>query len=273
VGHQEEQIKTFRRLAILVLACIIFVICGVTVSASSPVVKHKELGRLSAGLKSIKGSTKKARARLLALKKREDLLHAKVEKAAAERNSNDDESLAVTIDSAQEELAKIRFERKALVKKVRTCEINQKCIIAEMAVVTEIPTDEPFNNEILFERPISGRVTSSFGLRVHPIEQTEKPHQGIDLAGAIGDTVKSSANGKVIFAGVQRGYGKIVIIQHSDELQSAYAHLSQINVEVGEAVAVGQKIGEVGMTGNSTGPHLHFEIRQNGEQVDPTKYL
>jgi murein DD-endopeptidase MepM/ murein hydrolase activator NlpD len=273
VGQKEEQIKTFRRLAVLVLVCIIFVISGVTVSASSPVIKHKDISRLSAGLKSVKESAKKAHSRLLALKKREVFLRAKVEEAGAQSNSNDEGSLAVTIDSAQEELSKIRFERKALIKKVRTCELNQRCIIAEMALITNLPGDEPTKEEILFERPVGGRITSSFGSRIHPIEQTEKPHQGIDLAGAIGDAVKSTANGKVIFAGVQRGYGKIVIIQHSDDLQSAYAHLSQMNVEVGEAVAVGQKIGAVGMTGNSTGPHLHFEIRLNGEQVDPTKYL
>jgi murein DD-endopeptidase MepM/ murein hydrolase activator NlpD len=108
---------------------------------------------------------------------------------------------------------------------------------------------------------------------MHPIDHEEKRHEGIDFAGSTGDPVKCTANGRVIFAGVQRGYGNIIIVQHSETLSSAYGHLSAIDVEVGEAVAQGQKIGKVGSTGNSTGPHLHFEIRENGEQVNPTKYL
>ena len=110
-------------------------------------------------------------------------------------------------------------------------------------------------------------------MRLHPIEHIEKEHQGIDFAGAIGDSVKAAANGQVIFAGTQRGYGKIVIIKHSEALSSAYGHLSEITLKVGDIVSVGEKIGEVGQSGNSTGPHLHFEIRENGLKVDPTKYL
>ena len=110
-------------------------------------------------------------------------------------------------------------------------------------------------------------------MRTHPLDHVEKPHQGIDISGDIGDPVASAASGKVIFAGSQRGYGRIVIVQHSEAFSSAYGHLSAINVTVGESVAQGDLLGEVGMTGNSTGPHLHFEIRENGEPVNPSKYI
>ena len=272
-GNKVRGPKIGRRLAILAIACMIFILCGMSVSAARTSGRHKGLSRLNAGLNSVKLSAKKARLRLIALKKREDILTSKIEEAQDEPVADEGDGSPSTICFAKVELAKIRYEKKALTRKLRTCELNKKCILAEIEVVSEVAPADPLEEDIQFIRPIRGRITSGFGMRLHPLEHIEKPHQGIDLAGEIGDPVKSTANGRVIFAGIQRGYGKIVIIQHSEELASAYGHLSVINVEVGEAVARGQRIGEVGMTGNSTGPHLHFEIRENGEQVNPSKYI
>lgn len=186
-------------------------------------------------------------------------------------NANREPSLKTAV-LAKEELKKIRFERKALVKKIHKCEADEKMILAEMDVVRENDAPKPDEDSEL-RNPVPGRVTSGFGARVHPLDHIEKTHQGIDLAAGLGDPVKSAKDGKVVFAGEQRGYGMIVIVQHSDSLATAYAHLSQIDVEVGDEVERGQTVGRVGMTGNSTGPHLHFEVRENGEQVDPQKYL
>lgn len=264
----------FRRIAVLAMTCAVFILSGITVSASGVKGKHKDVSRLSAGLKSVKESAKKSRMRLAALDKREDVLVAKIDEATDQEFAGDDGTDPSTLTFARVELAKVRYEKRALTKKIKTCELNEKCILAEIEVVTEAPVRTLKDaDEIQFERPVNGRITSGFGMRVHPIEHVEKEHQGIDFAGAVGDTVKAAANGQVIFAGTQRGYGKIVIIKHSDTLCSAYGHLSDIHVNVGENVAVGEKIGEVGMTGNSTGPHLHFEIRENGVQVNPSKYL
>ena len=251
----------------------IFIVCGVSVNAARKIAKHKDLSRLTTGLRSIKASAKKARLRLDALNKREDELLSKIDAAKDENLGDQKEDPSSTIVFAKTELAKVRYEKRALTKKLDTCELNKKCILAEIEVVSDVQPVDPLLQDIQFDRPISGRITSGFGLRMHPLEHVEKFHQGIDLDGDIGETVKATANGRVTFAGVQRGYGKIIIVQHSDELSSAYGHLSEISVEVGEAVARGEKIGEVGMTGNSTGPHLHFEIRRNEEPVDPNRYL
>jgi murein DD-endopeptidase MepM/ murein hydrolase activator NlpD len=262
-----------RRLAALTVACILFILCGISVSASRFKGKHKDISRLSAGLKSVKESAKKARARLAALTKREAVLVAKIEDETNEEVAGDEEGEIPNTSFAKSELTKVRFEKKALIKKIKTCELNKKCILAEIQVVSQVAPELPEANDIQFEKPMSGRITSGFGMRIHPISHVEKEHQGIDFAGAIGDTVKAAANGQVVFAATQRGYGKIVIIKHSETMSTAYGHLSEITVIVGEAVAVGEKIGEVGQSGNSTGPHLHFEIRENGVQVNPTKYL
>ncbi len=262
-----------QRFVALAVACILFILCGISVSASRFKGKHKDISRLSAGLKSVKESAKKARTRLAALDKREDVLLVKIEDATNDEVAGDEEGNTPSISFAKTELAKIRFEKKALIKKIKTCELNKKCILAEIEVVSQVVPEPPEGNDIQFEKPISGRITSGFGMRLHPIEHTEKEHQGIDFAGAIGDSVTAAANGQVIFAGTQRGYGKIVIIKHSETLSSAYGHLYEITSKVGDIVSVVEKIGEVGQSGNSTGPHLHFEIRENGLKVDPTKYL
>lgn len=262
-----------RRIFALAVACIVFILCGISVSASRFKGKHKDISRLSAGLKSVKESAKKARTRLDALEKREDLLLAKIEDATNDEVAGDDEGNPPIISLAKTELAKVRFEKKALIKKIKTCELNKKCILAEIEIVSQVVPEPPEANDIQFEKPIIGRITSGFGMRLHPIEHIEKEHQGIDFAGAIGDSVKAAAKGQVIFAGTQRGYGKIVIIKHSETLSSAYGHLSEVTSKVGDIVSVGEKIGEVGQSGNSTGPHLHFEIRENGLQVNPIKYL
>ena len=116
-------------------------------------------------------------------------------------------------------------------------------------------------------------ILSDFGLRKHPHYHTSEFHPGIDIEAVMGDPVKASAGGSIIYSGKQSGYGNIVIIEHEKDLCTVYAHLSEILVETGSVVAAGQVIGLVGMSGNSTGPHLHFEVRVGGKAVDPVGYL
>ena len=113
------------------------------------------------------------------------------------------------------------------------------------------------------------RVSSGFAMRMHPILNSWRQHNGIDFAAPSGTPVRSVGDGVVEFAGVQNGYGNIVVIKHRNNQSTAYAHLSRIDVKVGEAVSQSDKIGAVGSTGWATGPHLHFEFRVNGEFVDP----
>lgn len=113
------------------------------------------------------------------------------------------------------------------------------------------------------------RVTSGFAMRFHPILQKWRAHLGLDYAAATGTPVRSVGDGVVEFAGMQNGYGNVVIIKHRGNRQTLFAHLSRINVRRGQSVAQGDNIGAVGATGWATGPHLHFEFRVNGKHQDP----
>jgi len=113
------------------------------------------------------------------------------------------------------------------------------------------------------------RISSGFAMRMHPILQQWKQHMGVDFAAAIGTPVHTVGDGQVEFAGVQNGYGNVVIIKHNSTEETVYAHLSRIAVRAGQAVTQGQNIGAVGQTGWATGPHLHFEFRVNGVHHDP----
>ncbi|MGK6305654.1 peptidoglycan DD-metalloendopeptidase family protein [Variovorax sp. DT-64] len=114
------------------------------------------------------------------------------------------------------------------------------------------------------------RVSSGFATRLHPILNTWRQHNGVDYAAPTGTAVRTVGDGTVEFAGTQSGYGNIVIVNHRNNQQTAYAHLSRIDVKAGQTVAQGQTLGAVGSTGWATGPHLHFEFRINGEYHDPT---
>ena len=113
------------------------------------------------------------------------------------------------------------------------------------------------------------RVSSSYGIRLHPITGGRKAHMGIDYAAPTGTPVRTIGDGLVEFAGVQRGYGNVIYIRHRNNQVTVYAHLSRIGVRQGQRVGQGDFIGAVGTTGASTGPHLHLEFRDNGVQVDP----
>ena len=113
------------------------------------------------------------------------------------------------------------------------------------------------------------RISSRFEMRMHPILNTWRQHNGIDFAAPSGTAVRAVGDGVVEFAGQQSGYGNIIIVKHRNDLSTVYAHLSRIDVKVGQSVAQSQFIGAVGMTGWATGPHLHFEYRLNGEYTDP----
>jgi murein DD-endopeptidase MepM/ murein hydrolase activator NlpD len=113
------------------------------------------------------------------------------------------------------------------------------------------------------------RVSSGYGMRFHPISGNRRPHLGIDYAAPTGTPVRTVAEGTVQFAGWQRGYGNVIFIQHRQERTTVYAHLHRIDVRKGQRVDQGDLIGLVGSTGDSTGPHLHFEYRVRGVHSDP----
>lgn len=113
------------------------------------------------------------------------------------------------------------------------------------------------------------RVTSGFAMRIHPMQQTWKQHNGVDYGAPAGTPVRTVGDGTVEFAGWQNGYGNVISIKHSNNRSTMYAHLSRIDVRKGQRVDQGMRIGAVGATGWATGPHLHFEVKLNGVHQNP----
>jgi flagellar protein FlgJ len=130
-------------------------------------------------------------------------------------------------------------------------------------------------NEIRFslQSPVKGRISSPFGERNDPFTGNSRQHKGLDIAAPAGTKVSAAASGTVAFSGWKPGYGNTVIIEHGDGYETRYAHNSDLTVRKGDTVTAGDTIAKVGSTGRSTGPHLHFELRQDGSPVDPGKYL
>jgi murein DD-endopeptidase MepM/ murein hydrolase activator NlpD len=119
----------------------------------------------------------------------------------------------------------------------------------------------------------NARLSSGFGMRKDPFTGRPQHHNGIDVAAPMGTKIYPYASGTVIRAGWNGGYGRMVTIRHDDGTETRYGHTSKNLVEVGDKVTLGEPIAEVGSTGRSTGPHLHFEMRRNGKPVDPVPYL
>jgi murein DD-endopeptidase MepM/ murein hydrolase activator NlpD len=123
-------------------------------------------------------------------------------------------------------------------------------------------------------RPVERmRITSGFGPRRDPINRRRSIHEGIDIAGRIGTPILAPADGTVSYVGVQRGYGRLVKVRHANGIETVYAHLNRARVRVGDRVERGQRIADLGNTGRSTGPHLHYEVRLNGRPLNPMKFI
>ena len=117
------------------------------------------------------------------------------------------------------------------------------------------------------------RITSPFGPRIHPITRRAHRHSGVDIAAPKGTPVAATADGVVLFTGRVVNYGRLVRIAHGRGLETWYAHLKDIGVKSGRRVRRGERIGRLGESGRTTGPHLHYEVRIRGAPVDPARYL
>jgi murein DD-endopeptidase MepM/ murein hydrolase activator NlpD len=125
----------------------------------------------------------------------------------------------------------------------------------------------------LFIYPVRGRLTSPYGWRLDPISGVRRFHAAMDLAAALGTPIKAAMDGRVSSVGFNSTYGKYIILSHANGYQTLYAHMNLTSVSQGVYVNQGTKIGEVGNTGYSTGPHLHFAIYKNGRAVNPLEFL
>lgn len=121
--------------------------------------------------------------------------------------------------------------------------------------------------------PARGRLSSRFGMRLHPVSGRRKMHTGDDIAAAHGSPIRAAKAGRVSWAGWKAAYGNTVIVDNGNGVSTLYGHASKLGVRAGQRVRAGQSLGKVGSSGLSTGPHLHFEVRKNGKPIDPTRYL
>jgi murein DD-endopeptidase MepM/ murein hydrolase activator NlpD len=133
----------------------------------------------------------------------------------------------------------------------------------------------PMVREMTFEQPLPGyRINSRFGLRHMAAFGTTRPHEGVDFAAPTGTAVLSAAEGQVVRVGYEAdGYGNFVEVRHPNGMSSFYGHMSRVDVRIGDRLGSAERIGRVGSTGRSTGPHLHFEIRRDGSKIDPERIL
>jgi septal ring factor EnvC (AmiA/AmiB activator) len=179
------------------------------------------------------------------------------------------EELSASQEAALEEMIRERQREEA---ERRAAEEATRRRAAQLAG-QELPPATPSGGPGEFSWPVSGPITSPFGMRSNPMGQGFEMHPGIDIGAPMGATVTAAAGGRVIWAKEYGGYGNAIIIDHGGQTSSVYGHLSQIFVAEGQDVSRGQAIGAVGCTGRCTGPHLHFEVRVNGVAVDPTSRL
>jgi murein DD-endopeptidase MepM/ murein hydrolase activator NlpD len=159
--------------------------------------------------------------------------------------------------------------------------IDLSAIYEGRAVSTTAPLSEPtsISNERAprlpseVQVPVYGRITSRYGMRDHPILETERFHTGVDIAVPTGEDIRPMMSGMVVFAGEKGGYGNLVVIDHGNGMRTRYGHLSDTLVKTGDYLSANQVLGLAGQTGYATGPHLHFEVRQNGQPIDPLSVI
>jgi murein DD-endopeptidase MepM/ murein hydrolase activator NlpD len=173
--------------------------------------------------------------------------------------------------------------------------IDTPAAIGGPFVPVKLPTNEGFDRSIMrvnlaradadrlsatlvavpVRKPVTGEIdlTSPFGVRMDPFVHEAAMHTGLDFRGDMGEPIHATAAGTVTIAGWTGGYGKMVELDHGNGLATRYGHLSEIDVTVGQKIRIGEVVGKLGSTGRSTGPHLHYETRINGEPVNPQKFL
>jgi len=164
-------------------------------------------------------------------------------------------------------LASTRASRQSLEEDVAALQKEQAAIAARLQGASAPGPVQSSGGPWIW--PVSGPITSPFC----EVRSYEACHPGIDIAVPTGTPIRAAAGGRVAIAGWVGGYGNYTCIQHSASLSSCYGHQSSIQVSVGQTVSQGQVIGLSGSTGNSTGPHVHFEARINGSVVNPMNYL
>lgn len=219
----------------------------------------EEKEKKSEELKSLK-SQKQAKVNTLTAEEKE--IQSKIDEYDAETKKMKNLEKAA--------LAKEEAERKAAEEAAK-----KQSVTSRSSSSSSSSSSVKASGQFIWPVPASHSISSPYGYRIHPIYGTKKFHSGIDIPASTGTTIVAADSGTVILAsyGYNGGYGNYVIISHGNGYTTRYAHCSSLSVSVGQQVSKGQKIAAVGSTGASTGPHCHFEIRINGETVNPSNYV
>jgi murein DD-endopeptidase MepM/ murein hydrolase activator NlpD len=165
----------------------------------------------------------------------------------------------------------LAHQMKADLERLQSETVTQEESLSELEKLLEAKKDVLTHTPSVW--PTAGWVTSNFGFRTNPFTGLNQMHEGLDISNRIGTAVIAPADGIVSDTGSDYAYGKTVVLSHGLGMTSRYSHLSKVNVKVGQKVNRGDKIAEVGMTGKTTGPHLHYEVRLSGIPVNPTRYI
>jgi murein DD-endopeptidase MepM/ murein hydrolase activator NlpD len=183
--------------------------------------------------------------------------------------------LRTQADGEREQAAAAEQHEQQLIEGIRArkadFEAQYNAVQAQIAAAVSRGNPTPGNHRFIW--PVNGPIASGFGVRVHPIYGTSRMHTGVDIGASQGTPIKAAGDGVVKMAGWNGGYGNWTLIDHGGGLATGYGHQSRIAVSVGQHVSTGEVIGYVGSTGASTGPHLHWEVRVNGNPVNPLGWV
>ena len=243
----------------------------------SDITLINEIKKERADIEAHKQKLEADRAKLVELEKAALAKQAEIEQKKAERNvvlqkAQNDRATAM---QAIEELNASSAQVSAMLKERQAARAAAAAAAAAAAQSSggQGASDNWVQGTGQLGWPVSGEITSPYGYRVHPIWGTTIYHSGIDIGVDEGTPVHAADGGVVVWSGWMGGYGYAVVIDHGNGLSTLYGHNSELAVDEGQSVAKGQVISYAGSTGNSTGPHVHFEVRVNGDSVDPMGYL
>lgn len=243
----------------------------------SDITLINEIKKERAEIEAHKQKLEADRAKLVELEKAALAKQAEIEQKKAERNvvlqkAQNDRATAM---QAIEELNASSAQVSAMLKERQAARAAAAAAAAATAQSSggQGASDNWVQGTGQLGWPVSGEITSPYGYRVHPIWGTTIYHSGIDIGVDEGTPVHAADGGVVVWSGWMGGYGYAVVIDHGNGLSTLYGHNSELAVDEGQSVAKGQVISYAGSTGNSTGPHVHFEVRVNGDPVDPMGYL
>lgn len=243
----------------------------------SDITLINEIKKERADIEAHKQKLEADRAKLVELEKSALAKQAEIEQKKAERNvvlqkAQNDRATAM---QAIEELNASSAQVSAMLKERQAARAAAAAAAAATAQSSggQGASDNWVQGTGQLGWPVSGEITSPYGYRVHPIWGTTIYHSGIDIGVDEGTPVHAADGGVVVWSGWMGGYGYAVVIDHGNGLSTLYGHNSELAVDEGQSVAKGQVISYAGSTGNSTGPHVHFEVRVNGDPVDPMGYL